>query len=97
MQNPLGQYGAPTAALLAVVIVLAALVSHVVPGATPSAWLDNAALIVVGVVFGAQVVQNGTQVKAAQALSLAQAAHDRLNAVGAPQPPLGTGTPSQVP
>jgi hypothetical protein len=82
--NPLGQYGNLVASILAVIIVLSAIASHVVPGLVPDAWLDSAALVAVGVVFGTQVTQNGTQAKAASALALAKAAHDRLNAIGAP-------------
>jgi hypothetical protein len=82
--NPLGPYGNLVASLLSVVIVLAALASHVIPGLAPDAWLDSAALIAVGVVFGTQAVQNGTQAKATAAMALAQAAHDRLNSIGAP-------------
>ncbi len=92
MQSPLGQYGAVTAAILAVIVVAAAVIANIVPGISATPWLDNAALIVTGVVFGTQVVQNGTQAKAASALSLAQAAHDRLNAIHAPVSPPTTGT-----
>jgi hypothetical protein len=82
--NPLGPYGNLVASLLSVLIILAAIASHVVPGLSPDTWLDSAALIAVGVVFGTQTVQNGTQAKAAAAMVLAQAAHDRLNSIGAP-------------
>lgn len=82
--NPLGPYGNLVASIMAVVVILAAIASHVIPGLQPDTWLDSAALIAVGVVFGTQTVQNGTQSKAAAALTLAQAAHDRLNAIQAP-------------
>ncbi len=94
MASPLGQYGAITSAVLAVLIVGAAVVAHVIPGFAATPWLDNAALIAAGVVFGTQVVQNGTQAKAATALALAQAAHDRLNVIHAPATPVVTPTPA---
>jgi len=84
VQNPLGPYGNLTAAVLAVIIVLAAVASHVIPGLEVSSWLDNAALIAVGVVFGTQVVQNGTQVAAKAALASAVAANARLDSISAP-------------
>ncbi len=97
MASPLGQYGAITSAILAVLIVAAAVAANLIPGIAATPWLDNAALLAVGVVFGTQVIQNGTQAKAASALALAQAAHDRLNAIHAPTvtpptPPTGTGS-----
>lgn len=84
VQSPLGPYGNLVAAALAVIIVLAAVASHVVPGLEVSSWLDNAALIAVGVVFGTQVVQNGTQTKAAAAMAAALTANSRLDAMIAP-------------
>lgn len=92
MTSPLGQYGAITSAILAVLIVAAAVAANLIPGIAATPWLDNAALLAVGVVFGTQVIQNGTQAKAASALALAQAAHDRLNAIHAPVIP-GVPTP----
>lgn len=87
VSNPLGSYGAPVAALLAVLIVLAALASHIVPGLVPDTFLDNLALITTGVVFGTQVVQNGTQSKATDAFKAAVAANQRLDAINAPSAP----------
>jgi hypothetical protein len=78
VQNPLGPYGNAVAAILAVVVVIAALASHVVPGLVPGPWLDNAALLAIGVVFGTQVVQNGTQTKATAALDAAGALNTRV-------------------
>ena len=72
--NPFGPYGNLVASALGVIIVLAAVASHIIPGVTPNAWLDNLGLLVAGVVFGTQVVQNGTQGAARQALALAQEA-----------------------
>ena len=74
MSNPFGPYGNLVASALAVVIVLAAVASHLFSGLTPTAWLDNLGLLVAGVLFGAQTVQNGTQTAARQALALAQQA-----------------------
>ena len=78
MQNPLGPYGNAVAAILAVVVVLGALASHVVPGLVPDQWLDSAALLAIGVVFGTQVVQNGTQTKATDALAASAALNTRV-------------------
>lgn len=81
MQNPLGPYGNLVAAILAVLIVTAALATHIVPGLVGDPWLDGAALMAAGVVFGTQVVQNGTQAKAVAALTLASAHESRLAAL----------------
>ena len=92
--NPLGPYGAPVAAVLAVLIVLAAVVSHLVPGLQASTFLDDAALLAIGVVFGTQVVQNGTQTKAIAALNEALDARARLDALGAPTTPTTPTAPT---
>ena len=96
MSNPLGPYGNAVAAALAVLIVVAAVLSHIVPGFHTDPWLDNAALLAAGVVFGTQTVQNGTQSKAAAALAQAAAANARLDALGAPSSS-GTSTPAPAP
>ena len=83
MQSPLGQYGQPVAAFIAVVVIVAAIASHVIPGVAPSNFLDDLALLAAGVVFGTQVVQNGTQVAATTALAQANAAHARIDALAA--------------
>ncbi len=87
--NPLGPYGNIVASVLVVVTVIAAAASHLIPGLTPSAFLDNAALLALGVAFGTQVVQNGTQSAARTALALAMTAHTRLDAIAS----TGTGAP----
>lgn len=84
MTNPLGQYGDTVAAFLAVIIVAAAIASHLVPGLAPDSFLDNVALLVAGVIFGTSAGKNGTAVVAQAALSAATAAHTRLDAISAP-------------
>lgn len=85
MQNPLGPYGNIVAAVLAVMIVGFWLLTKTsVLGHVADPALDNVALITIGVVFGTQVVQNGTQTKATAALAKAEAANQRLDAIAAP-------------
>jgi hypothetical protein len=79
VQNPLGPYGNLVAAILAVVVVLAAIASHLVPGISSDQWLDSAALLAIGVVFGTQVVQNGTQTKANAAFAISTANSARVS------------------
>jgi hypothetical protein len=79
--NPLGPYGNVTAAILAIVVILAAVASHIVPGLHSDPWLDNTALLAAGVVFGTQVVQNGTQSAARAALSAASNLDARLSLI----------------
>lgn len=81
----MGPYGNVVAAILAVMIVgfwLASKTGALGHIADPA--LDNVALITIGVVFGTQVVQNGTQTKATTALAKAEAANSRLDALNAP-------------
>ena len=95
--SPLGKYGNAVASAAALGLILAAILSHIIPGLVPDAWLDNASLLAVGVVFGTQVVQNGTQTKATQALALSAAANARLDAIGTVSAPTATGgTPPVV-
>lgn len=94
MTNPLGKYGNIVAALIAVLIVvvwLAALTG--IGGIQQSDALDTVAIMTVGVVFGTQVVQNGTQTKAVSALAKAEAALLRLDAIHAPSAPAASGSP----
>lgn len=84
MQNPLGPYGNLVAAIVALAVILAAVASHLVSGLVPSDFLDNLGLLAAGVVFGTQVVQNGTQVKASEALAAAGKANRRLDVIAAP-------------
>jgi hypothetical protein len=65
---------------MAVVIIAAGIATHVIPGLAPTPWLDNLTLIVAGVLFGVQTVQNGTQNAARQALAIAQQALDMAQA-----------------
>lgn len=93
MQNPLGPYGNLVAAIIAVVAVVAAIASHLFGGLTPSPWLDTFGTLAGGVVFGTQVVQNGTQSKAVAALYQAAAANRRMDAAGVPPAPPVPGAP----
>lgn len=81
--NPLGRYGNIVAAILAVVIVVAAIAAHLLRLMPDTTWLDNAALLALGVVFGTQVVQNGTQTAAKSALAETESLRARVNALEA--------------
>lgn len=93
MQNPLGPYGNLVASVIAVMIVAVylATTAHLF-GLEQTPSLDNLALLTVGVVFGTQVVQNGTQSKATSALAKAEAANARLDALNAPPANVATTT-----
>ena len=100
--NPLGPYGNAVAATLAVIIVIAAAASHLIPGAPASPWLDSVAGIAIGVVFGTQVVQNGTQTAAAAALAASADAQARLavlerSSIAQGTVPTGSGVPPATP
>ena len=82
--NPFGPYGNAVASAMAVVIIAAAVLTHIIPGLVANPWLDNLGLLVAGVLFGTQVVQNGTQAAARQALSIAQQALDLAQGKGGP-------------
>ena len=84
--SPLGKYGELVAALISAAVIAAALLSHVVPGlaGTDTSWIDNAALLVLGVVLGQRATTNG-------ASKIAAAAHRRLDAIHAP--PADDGAP----
>lgn len=83
--SPFGSYGWAVAAFVAVIIVGAAVGIHVWGFARDVAqpgdpFLDNAALLVVGVALGVGAI-GGT---ASRALVEAESAHTRLDAAGAP-------------
>lgn len=85
--SPLGKYGDIAAAIVALAVILAALAAHVFPGAlhvTDTGFLDNAALLVLGVVLGQRSTTNG-------AAKIAMAAHLRLDAIHAPAANDGAG------
>lgn len=84
MKSPLGQYGSLVAAILSVLIVGAAAISHLVAGVQPSPFLDSLATVVVSVVLGVQVATNGSTATASAALISSQAAHNRLDEIHAP-------------
>jgi hypothetical protein len=82
--SPLGRYGEIAAAIISVGIIGAAILVHLIPPTllgltTPpeTSWLDNAALIALGVVLGQRSTTNG-------AAKIAAAAHARLDAINAP-------------
>lgn len=93
MMNPLGKYGNIVAAFIAVAVILFWLAAQAkFIGLVDSPSLDTVAQITIGVVFGTQVVQNGTQTKAVAALAKAEAANARLDAIAAP-----SGAAAQTP
>lgn len=91
--SPFGNYGPLLASLTAAAVVAAALavhVAHIVVGGSPQGdpFLDNAALLVLGVVLGVGAI-GGT---AARAETAAQAANVRLDQAGVPPAhPSGNG------
>jgi hypothetical protein len=87
MQNPLGKYGNLVAAILAVMVVAVWLASTAGIIHAGDTSLADVAKLTIGIVFGTQVVQNGTQSKALAALAQADAAQRRMDAAGlAPTP-----------
>lgn len=77
MNTPLGRYSELAAFLLACGIVAAALVGHLLNVAADMTFLDAAAFLAIGAVFGKQSAANGYA-------AVAVAAHARLDAIGAP-------------
>lgn len=83
MISPFGKYGEIVSSILAVMIVAAALLTHmlIIAGTTvvspDTGFLDNVALVVVAFVFGTRVGMNG-------AGQIAKAAQTRLDKIGAP-------------
>lgn len=82
--SPLGRYGEVAAAIVSVGIIGAAILVHLIPPSLfglsaplDTSWLDNAALIALGVVLGQRSTTNG-------AAKIAAAAHARLDAINAP-------------
>lgn len=78
--SPLGRYGDIAAAIVAMAVILAAVAAHLFARpleVTDTAFLDNAALLVLGVVLGQRSTTNG-------AAKIAVAAHQRLDAIHAP-------------
>ena len=74
--TPLGRYTEIAALIIALGVVAAAVVAHLV-GVPDTSFVDDVALICVGAIFGAKSAANG------YAASVV-AAHHRLDAVGAP-------------
>lgn len=85
--SPLGRYGELAATAIALGLVFAALLAHLFPGLSggDTSWLDNAALLVLGVVLGQRQTTNGSA-------KIAEAAHKRLDLIAAP-PADGGATP----
>lgn len=76
--SPLGRYGDIVAAIAAGAVIAAWLVAHLLPTLIPdTVVLDNAATFVLGVILGQRATTNG-------AAKIAQAAHRRLDSIGAP-------------
>jgi len=84
--SPLGKYGELAATAIALGLVFAALIAHLFPvlSGGNTTWLDNAALLVLGVVLGQRQTTNG-------AAKIAEAAHKRLDLISAP--PADGGAP----
>lgn len=82
--GPLGNLGPFVASIIAVLTIGAAVIVHVLEAlgrAQGDAFLDSLALLVAGVVLGVGVIGG----QASTALQSAQAAHERLDQIHAPQ------------
>lgn len=82
--SPLGRYSALVASVISIIIVVATAAIHVIAFAQNRSsagdpWLDNAALLIVGLVLGVGAIGGTAQT----ALQDAKAAHARLDALGA--------------
>ena len=81
MTSPLGKYQPLGAFLLALLLVVGAMATHAMLLATgqdqPITFLDAAAALAIGAVYGQQSAANGYAAEAT-------AAHVRLDAIGAP-------------
>jgi hypothetical protein len=84
--NPLGQYSSAVAAVVSVLVIASAILVHVLQGcavltaAADTSWLDNAALLALGVVIGSSPNVNGS----AKWIGLANSAanqEDRITAL----------------
>lgn len=76
--SPLGRYSDVVAAIVALALIFGAMLQHLLPGFTgDTAWIDNGALLAIGVVLGQRATTNG-------AAKIAAAAHLRLDAIHAP-------------
>jgi hypothetical protein len=81
--SPLGKYGDVVAAFASGAVIVAWLVAHMLPGlGADASALDTSAIFVLGVILGQRTTTNG-------AAKVAQAAHQRLDAIHAP--PTGNG------
>lgn len=76
--SPLGKYGEVAATIISTAVVIVWLLMHaaIVPAGDTTA-IDTAATLVLGVVLGQRATTNG-------AGKIAEAAHRRLDAIGAP-------------
>lgn len=76
--SPLGRFGEGVAALASALVVLAWLIGQLgLGGVVSTPALDNAAVLVLGVLLGQRATTNG-------AAKIAQSAHKRLDNIGAP-------------
>lgn len=90
--SPLGKYAEPVTAAAAGLIILAAIVVHLYEAFATvvfdTAFLDNLALLAVGVLFGGKAVANGAKEAVREPINQLErevlAAHKRLDAQGAP-------------
>lgn len=85
--SPFGSWGPFVAAFAAIAVLGAAIAVHLVAiiatgASSGDPFLDNAALLVLGVVLGVGAI-GGT---ASRALQESHAAHQRLDEIGAPPP-----------
>ena len=84
MSSPLGKYQQFAATLLALFVIAAAALSHILGLTTDHTFMDAVAFVAIGAVYGQQSATNGYA-------AMAEAAHTRLDAIGAPP----AGEPAQ--
>lgn len=90
--NPLGKYAESVSAIVALVVIFAAIGIHAYEAVAGvglnTTFIDNVALIAVGVLFGGKAVANGAKEAVRQPIEYLerdiQAAHKRLDALNAP-------------
>lgn len=90
--NPLGKYAEVVSAFVSVFVILAAVLLHayeaIIEAPLNTTFIDNVALIAVGVLFGGRAVANGAKESLKEPLGSIErdvlAAHTRLDRINAP-------------
>lgn len=84
--NPFGKYSDILTTIIAVILIVAAIAQHMAATVLgqPSAFIDDAAILALGAMFGKVSAANGYA-------AMAASAHKRLDLIGAP--PANDGQP----